>query len=92
MAEDLRKGVVAEETSQDLNSAIQRYQAVVAQFDEERKGLKLDLEDKDSKIKKFREQELKLLKEHKQLEEDKQNFELDKERELKEAKQAIEKN
>jgi len=61
------------------------------EFDEERKGLKLDLEDKDSKIKKFREQELKLLKEHKQLEEDKQNFELDKERELKEAKQAIEK-
>jgi tetratricopeptide (TPR) repeat protein len=38
MAEDLRKGVVAEETSQDLNSAIQRYQAVVAQFDEERKA------------------------------------------------------
>lgn len=38
MAEDLRKGVVAEETGTDLNAAIQSYKAVVAQFDEERKA------------------------------------------------------
>ena len=59
------------------------------EFDEERKSLKEDLEEKESKIKEFRENELKLLKEQKKLEEDKQNFELEKERELREAKKEI---
>jgi TolA-binding protein len=36
--DDLRKGVVAEETGRDLAAAIQHYQAVVTQFDEERKA------------------------------------------------------
>jgi tetratricopeptide (TPR) repeat protein len=37
MAETLRKGIVEEEVNQNLNAAIQTYQSVVAQFDEERK-------------------------------------------------------
>jgi tetratricopeptide (TPR) repeat protein len=37
MPEMLRKGVVQEETGQNLNAAILTYQSVLAQFDEERK-------------------------------------------------------
>lgn len=59
-------------------------------FDEEL-ALKNDaLDEKDSKIKEFRDNELKLLKAQKKLEEDKQDFELIKERELREAKKEIE--
>jgi tetratricopeptide (TPR) repeat protein len=38
MAEALRKGVVEEDTNQNLNAAIQSYQSVVAQYDEDRKS------------------------------------------------------
>jgi len=61
------------------------------EFDEERKSLKEDLGEKESKIKEFRKNELKLLKEQKKLEDDRQNFELEKARELREARKEIEK-
>jgi tetratricopeptide (TPR) repeat protein len=38
MAAALRKGIVEEETNRDLNAAIQSYQAVLAQYDEDRKS------------------------------------------------------
>src|ERR1017187_7533731 len=38
MAEALRKGIVEEETNRNLNGAIQSYQSVLAQFDEDRKS------------------------------------------------------
>ncbi len=37
LAETLRKGVVQEETNQNLDAAIQAYQSVLTQFGEERK-------------------------------------------------------
>ena len=37
MAEQLRKGIVEEEANQNLDKAIQVYQSILAQFDEERK-------------------------------------------------------
>lgn len=37
LADQLRKGVVQEEANQNIDKAIQAYQAIVAQFDEERK-------------------------------------------------------
>ena len=37
LADQLRKGIVQEEASQNLEKAIQAYQAIVAQYDEERK-------------------------------------------------------
>jgi len=37
MAEQLRKGIVEEEANQNLDKAIQLYQPILAQFDEERK-------------------------------------------------------
>ena len=38
MAEALRKGIVEEDTNQNLNAAIQSYQSVVTQYDEDRKS------------------------------------------------------
>jgi tetratricopeptide (TPR) repeat protein len=38
MAEALRKGIVEEDTDHNLNAAIQSYQAVLAQYDEDRKS------------------------------------------------------
>ena len=38
MAVALRKGIVEEETNRDLNAAIRSYQAVLAQYDEDRKS------------------------------------------------------
>ena len=37
LADQLRKGIVQEEVNQNLTKAIEAYQAIVAQFDEERK-------------------------------------------------------
>jgi len=37
LADQLRKGIVEEETSQNLDKAIQAYQAIVARYDEDRK-------------------------------------------------------
>jgi tetratricopeptide (TPR) repeat protein len=37
MAEAVRKGIVEEETNRNLNAAIQSYQSVVTQYDEDRK-------------------------------------------------------
>jgi tetratricopeptide (TPR) repeat protein len=38
LADQLRKGIVQEEASQNLDKAIQAYRAIVAQYDEERKA------------------------------------------------------
>jgi tetratricopeptide (TPR) repeat protein len=38
MAEALRKGIVEEDSNRDLNAAIQSYQTVVTQYDEDRKS------------------------------------------------------
>ena len=38
MADALRKGIVEEDTNRNLNAAIQSYQAVLAQYDEDRKS------------------------------------------------------
>ena len=38
MAETLRKGVIEEDTNGNLNAAIQSYQAVLAQYGEDRKS------------------------------------------------------
>lgn len=61
------------------------------EFEEERKSYKNELEEKNSKIKLFRENELKLIKAQNKLEEEKQNFELQKAKDLIEAKKEIEK-
>src|ERR1039458_1122933 len=38
MAETVRKGILEEETNGNLNAAIQSYQSVVTQYDEDRKS------------------------------------------------------
>ncbi len=59
------------------------------EFDQERKELQDTLNEQGTKLKESRAKELKLLKEQKKLEEDKEIFELQKETELREAKKGI---
>lgn len=61
------------------------------EFEEERKTLQEQLDEKEAAIKDFRDKEIALRKEKDKLEEDKRNFELEQRRKLDEAKKDIEK-
>jgi hypothetical protein len=62
------------------------------EFEQERKSLKEELDDKEAAIKDFKDREITLRREKKKLEEDKRNFELEQQRKLDDAKKEIEKS
>ncbi len=81
---------------EEAGAAIAKAQAdakakAVAEFELEKKSLSEELADKDSKLKIFREQELKLIKEKRELEEARQSMQLDMARKLEEERQKIHK-
>jgi hypothetical protein len=61
------------------------------EFDEERKSMQEQLDEKEAAIKDFRAKEIALRKDRNKLEEEKKNFELEQQRKLDEAKKEIEK-
>jgi len=93
---DERAKELEQSLSEENESRIKKLQAdteskLKKEFAEQRALLEEDLETQKASIKTFRANEIKLLREQKQLAEDKQNFELQMERELRDATKEIEK-
>ena len=86
----------SKKSAEDAKASIVKAQSdakakALAEFEQEKKSLAEELADKDSKLKAFREQELKLRFEKKQLEEARQSMQLEVVRKVDEERQTIQK-